>query len=316
MSERLTTPAAALLLGLLLATAFLACPANWTASLKGGIAYLLRPGQTGVRWLREQGSEAATAVNNHWATAAQLAAVQEQNAQLQAEIRRLTAELEALESRQSTRAAKYEEDADQRLLRAHGVRARVLGHAARSFLVEHEILDVGADAKIRPDALVVDLPGLIDQGANVQLQSEQLVLSQGRVWGKVVDVGPQTATVRRVTEPGYRDIVRLATPGADPGDLRWGPQGMIEGTGDRLARIRLIEVTEPVTVSDLVYTASAKGLLPDPLLYGRIVAVDRPVGAAHWEIWMEPAVRPEEPEAVVVLRAEVNGGRGGSEMDE
>lgn len=310
LRERLTTPAAALVMGLTLSVALLVCPAHWTLGVKGSVARILRPGQAATQWLREQGRGMVTAVTNHWNTVAQLAEVQEQNVQLKEENCRLTAQLAVLESDQrATRAATYEEDADQRLLQARGVRARVLGHAARSFLAEHQILDIGSEAKIRPDALVVDLPGLIDQGANVELQSEQLVLSQGRVWGKVVEVGPQTSTVRRVTEPGYRDIIRLATPGSDADDLRWGPQGMIEGTGERLPRIRLIEVTEPVAIGDLVYTASAKGLLPESLLYGRIVAVERPVGAAHWDLWMEPAVAPDEPEAVVVLRAEVNAVR-------
>ncbi len=312
LAQRLTTPTATLMLGLTLAVALLVCPESWTVGTKGRMASLLRPGQTATRWLRQQASGAAAKVTNHWNTAAQLAEVQEQNAQLQEQIRRLTAQIAVFEgASRSTFPATYEEDADHRLLRTRGVRARVLGHAARRFLTEHQILDVGAEAKIRPEALVIDLPALIDQGANVKLQAEELVLSQGRIWGKIVEVGPQTSTVRRVTEPGYRDIVRLATPGATPHELRWGPQGIIEGTGERLARIRLIEVTEPVAIGDLVYTASAKGLLPEPLLYGRIVTVERPVGAAHWDLWMQPAVAAHEPETVVVLRTEVNGKRGG-----
>jgi cell shape-determining protein MreC len=272
----------------------------------------LRPGQSAARWLRQQGSEAPTVVRNHFDTAGQLAEVQQENARLKEENRRLEAQLAVLESGQrATVAAKYEEDADQRLLKANTVRARVLGQTARSFLAQQQILDVGSRAGVRPEALVVELPGLIDQGANVKLQSEQLVLSQGRVWGKVVEVGSQTSTVRRVTEPGYRDIVRLATSGTDGHDLRWGPQGMLEGTGQRLARVRLIEVTEPVAVGDLVYTAASKGILPEPLLSGRVVSVERPVGDAHWEIWMQVAVAPDEPDAVVVVRTEVNAGRKG-----
>jgi cell shape-determining protein MreC len=316
LKERLATPTGALIVGLVLAAGLMACPATWTAGIKGGVASLLRPGQTMTRWLREQGSGVANGVRNHLDTAAQLAETQQQNARLKEENRRLTSQIAMFESQQrGALAAKYEEDADQRLLKARGVRARVLGHAARSFLGEHHLLDIGSQASIRPDSLIVELPGLIDQGTNVGLKSEQLVLSQGRVWGKVVEVGSQTSTVRRVTEPGYRDIVRLATPGIGDDDLRWGPQGIIEGTGERLARIRLIEVTEPVAVGDQVYTAAAKGLLPEPLLYGRIVAVERPVGAAHWDLWMEPAVAAE-PEAVVVLRAELNGSRAGERTEE
>ena len=68
----------------------------------------------------------------------------------------------------------------------------------------------------------------------------------------------------------------------------------------------LVEVTEAVSVGDLVFSAAARGILPDPLLYGRITRVERPTGAAHWEIWMEPAVAHLVPETVAVLRAELS----------
>jgi hypothetical protein len=100
-----------------------------------------------------------------------------------------------------------------------------------------------------------------------------------------------------VTEPGYRDLVRLGES---------GPQGVLEGTGEPLARVRLVEVTEPVAMGDGVYSTAGKGFLPEPLLYGRVVRVERPVGAAHWEIWMEPAADPHQTEEVAVLRVELN----------
>ena len=117
------------------------------------------------------------------------------------------------------------------------------------------------------------------------------------MWGKIVELGSHASVVRGVTEPGYRDLVGL-------GDSA-GTEGMLEGTGQPLVRIRLVAVTEPVSVGDRVYTATGKGVLPVPLLYGRIVRLQRPVGAAYWEIWMQPAVA-EEPERVAVLRVELN----------
>jgi hypothetical protein len=77
-----------------------------------------------------------------------------------------------------------------------------------------------------------------------------------------------------------------------------------------LARVRRVDVTEPVAVGDAVYAASDQGVLPQPLLYGFVVRVQRPVGAAHWEIWMKPAL-DGEPESVVVLRAQINPARIG-----
>jgi hypothetical protein len=75
-----------------------------------------------------------------------------------------------------------------------------------------------------------------------------------------------------------------------------------------LARVRRVDVTEPVAVGDAVYTASGLGIVRQPLLYGLVVRVERPVGAAHWEIWMKPAF-DSEPESVVVLRTQINPAR-------
>jgi len=312
--QHLTSPAFLLAAGLVLAVGLWACPETFVGKVKGGLGCVLRPGQVAVGRVREEGRRGATWVRRHFATAAQLQRIEDRNAELEAENRRLAAQLALAESRLPPSRA--DEEADRRLLVAGGVKARVLGHAARGFLASQHVVDAGSRASVRPEALIVeDLPGLIDQGDNVALASEQLVLSRGRVWGKVVEVGPQTSTVRRVTEPGYRDLVRLATPSDEGGEVRWGPQGIVEGAGEPLARVRLIEVTEPVALGDLVYTAGAKGLLAEPLLYGRIVRLERPVGAAHWEIWMEPAVASNEPETVVVLRTEINPTRLGSLRD-
>ena len=80
----------------------------------------------------------------------------------------------------------------------------------------------------------------------------------------------------------------------------------MEGTGEPLARVRLVAVTEPVSVGDPIYSSAGEGVVTSPLLCGRIVRLEQPVGAAYWEIWMQPAVGPREPQEVSVLRTELN----------
>ena len=87
-----------------------------------------------------------------------------------------------------------------------------------------------------------------------------------------------------------------------------GRKGFWRGPASRWPGVRHVDVTEPVAVGDAVYTASGQGILPQPLLYGFVVRVQRPVGAAHWEIWMKPAL-DSEPESVVVLRTQLNPAR-------
>jgi hypothetical protein len=71
----------------------------------------------------------------------------------------------------------------------------------------------------------------------------------------------------------------------------------------------MVEATEAVAAGDLVFTAD-DSVLDVPLLYGRVVKLQRQPGAAHWEIWMEPAMSAGSPPSqVAVLQMEVNPAR-------
>lgn len=301
--EHFTRPVAILGAALAVAVVLLLLPVRCTATIKGAVQASLGPGRRVAMALRRHSGRVTAGAKGHFHTAAQLAEAQEELQRLESENRRLTDKLDNAASRPADPARPAEDDDLQRLLRVRYVPARVLGHQARAFLQRQALLDVGTAAGVQQDSLVVGTPeALIDRGSDAALLPDWLVLSGARVWGKIVEVGRYTSAVRTVTEPGYRDLVRLGVHG----NRRAGPEGILEGTGRPLARIRLVDVTEPVAVGDSVWTASGKGLLPEPLLYGRVVRLERPVGAAHWEIWMQPAVTPGEVEEVVVLQAELN----------
>jgi len=298
-ARMLTSPHAALAVGLVLAVGLTVVPLRWSDVIKGHVAAVLRPGQVAVLSLREHGGWIVGRVKSHFGTTAQLAEAERERKRLAEENRRLAAELAAERSRRSGPVENVDDDSPGRqLLSAQCVEARVLGQLARAYLDRRHLLDVGSEAGIQPHAPVVEIPPeMIDQGGDAGLRTGQLVLAGGRVWGKVVQVGRHTSVVCAVTEPGYRDLVRLGNA---------GPQGILEGTGEPLPRIRLVEVTEPAAVGDPVYCTAGKGILREPLLCGSIVRVERPVGAAHWEIWMRPAVDPNGTDRVAVLRIDVN----------
>ena len=73
--------------------------------------------------------------------------------------------------------------------------------------------------------------------------------------------------------------------------------------------MRSIDVTEPVAEGDLVFSAGLSGVVAEPLLYGRVVRVERPAGASSWEIWVQPAVPAAGPGEVLVLRTELRPAR-------
>lgn len=305
MASRITAPAALLVVSLALAAGLMLLPDERRDAMKGALGAALRPGQQALLGVRAWAGRLTDRGRAYWDLGSALAESECRRTWLEQENRRLAAQLlkqEITSSRSSAAPQHALDEAAQPLLRPRCVVARVLGHQARSFLADQRILDAGSREGVGRDALVVDLPtSLIDLGRSAGIEQDQLVLNRGRVWGKIAEMGHQTSAVSTVTAPGYRDLVRLAEP-------ENGPQGILEGTGEPLARIRMVEVTEPVTVGDAVYTAGQGGILTEPLLYGRVVRVERPVGAAHWEIWMQPAV-PGEPQQVAVLRAELNPAR-------
>ena len=109
--------------------------------------------------------------------------------------------------------------------------------------------------------------------------------------------------MQRLTEPGYRDLVLLAVASGDR--LRIGPKGVLEGNGEKLCRVSMIEITEPVSPGDLVLAAVA-GAGDLPGIYGRVTRAERRPGDAHWQIWMAPAVGAELPGEVDILRLRLN----------
>ncbi|HUY90872.1 MAG TPA: rod shape-determining protein MreC [Pirellulales bacterium] len=199
------------------------------------------------------------------------------------------------------------------LLHADLVRTRVLGPQARAYLERLDVLGAGSRQGLQPGATVFPAASsaagdlaLLDQGQNAGLDVDDLALAGRSIAGKLIEVGPQTATMQRLTEPGYRDLVQLARASGER--LRLGANGVLEGNGERLCRISMIEITEPVSAGDLVVAADASGgSLPG--VYGRVTRAERRPGDAHWQIWMAPAIGDELPGEVDVLRLRLNPGR-------
>jgi len=276
-SGTLATAAAGLIAAALLA----ALPARWAESLRGVAAAAVRPAQ---EWCRS------------WEAGG-------------AEVQRLREENQQLRTLLATRPTATQAN-DVPLLHARGIAARVLGQQAWAFLGRQKLLDHGQAAGVPLEAWVTALrrPHVVDVGADMQIAAGQVAATPQAVWGRVVEVGPHTSVVRTVCDAGYRDLVRLGGS-VSAAAASAGPQGILEGVGEPLARIRRVDVTAPVAVGDAVYTASQGGLLDEPLLCGRVARVERPVGAAFWEIWMEPAVPADEPQRVTILAAEISDRR-------
>jgi cell shape-determining protein MreC len=302
------TPRRVLLAAILALAIALGLASNRIAStLRGAWRDTLEPGlevlDTAVAWADD------LRVRFRAGEDANLVQARHQIAELVGRLRRAELQLQAVQSGRATDLPAREKS----LLTAQTVSARVLGKQAQSFLDARAMLDVGRSRGVTARSLVIDdLPTatarpVVDQGRDASIRADHLVLAGSRVWGKIAEVGRHTSTVIRVTDFGFRDLVQLAAP--RDGKLRFLARGVLVGKGEPFCQIELVETGAPVTVGDSVFTAD-DGVLDAPLLYGRVARLDRKPGAAHWEIWMEPAVPASAPPArVAVLSLDLNPAR-------
>jgi hypothetical protein len=309
-ARQLISPGTAFVTALAAAVLLMLLPSRWIEPFKGEVVRVLQPGQVAAIELRGLGRSWLHAARSHFASSARLAEAENELADLRRQNRQLAGELTALRMQGAARSQSTPDDSAGRLLQTATIEARVLGRQAMAFLSRQGLLDVGTRSGVHVDALVAaaPLPAVIDRGRDSEMAAGRLVLSGCRVWGRIAAVGRMTSVVRTVSEAGYRDLVRLASPNSSAAAVRRGPEGMLEGTGEPLVRIRRVAVTEPVAVGDLVYAAE-QGQYGELPLYGHIVRVERPVGAGHWEIWMEPSLAGEVPDRVAVLCNELNPSR-------
>lgn len=285
--------------GLIVAAVLAVLPGRLADAVKAPIAAGLAPAQRGLAVVRRAGSDGLVRVHAQLGGAQAAAQREAENHRLAEENRQLKAELQAARDQVRLLAG---EPANPPLLTAECISARVLGAAAQSYLARNQLLDVGHWQGVeRGDTVLRPATPLVDRGMSAGVDSGNLVLAGSCVWGKVAWVGSHTSTVCPMTEPGYRDLVRLATPAGQGRSLRLGAKGMLEGTGEALARLRMIETTEPVAEGDLVVSMAGQGFVDMPLVCGKVVRVESPHGAGHWEIWVAPAAG-EMPDTVAILR--------------
>lgn len=285
--------------GLLLALGLALLPPGLAEAIRAPVAAVLMPAQRGLTAVRRAGGATLAHVRAQLADAQTTGRRELERQRLAEENRRLMTELQA--ARDQVRLLARRDRQDPPLLAARCIPARLLGTSAQDYLVRHQLLDAGRSQGVQRDALALRTPKpLVDRGTQTGVAEGNVVLAGSCVWGKIVAAGPHTSTVCPMTEPGYRDLVRLAAPSVDGRTLRFGAKGILEGTGEPLARLRMIETTEPVSEGDLVYSMAGEGFVDVPLLCGRVVRVESPHGAGHWDIWVEPAIG-DAPEDLAIL---------------
>lgn len=306
----LTAPWLWLTIALAISAGLAACPPRFTAVLKQAVADALTPGQ---RWaLRVEHSVRQRALHSPRlrpgaapdnGTAPGLSSAETQH------LRNRIHQLEQQLAHQATHHAAAGREIPP-LIDSRLVTARVLGQQARQFLSSRSLLDVGSRAGLADGALAVDPSDataptpLLDVGGETGAAAGRLVLDSRTVVGRLSEVGRHTSCLERITDASYRDLVRivqyrdgLPTP---------GPRGLLIGTGEAMCRVRMVDISQPVSVGDVVLADGLGGILSSPPRYGTIVRVAQAPGSAQWDIWVQPDVDVRNLDVVSVLTTDVS----------
>lgn len=299
-------PQGALAATLLAAIVLALLPARAVAPLRHVIDRALEPGRIVAGRITSAGAALAMRLEQACETSDKVARLSAQARQLAERNREL--EMALALAAKGTASDELGVAAAAPLINVQCIRAAVLGKRAYAMLAADEIIDLGQRAgAVRDGLALVDSTLTIDGGQDQQLAREDIALEGRRVFGKVIEVTPHTAVVRRADQAGYRDVVQLAR--VVDGVPRFGARGILEGAGDGGCRVRMVSASENVLAGDLVFTAQHEGLTPQPLLYGVVSAATRASGSGQWEIRVELAAGSREPDHLLILRGTVNPAR-------
>jgi cell shape-determining protein MreC len=190
------------------------------------------------------------------------------------------------------------------------VSARVLGQQARQFLASRALLSRGSNAGLSAGGLVLEPDNdqaaapLLDVGGETGVAAGRMVLESRAVVGRLKEVGQFTSCLERVTDASYRDRVRIVQ--MQDGKATPGPRGLLVGTGQPHCQVRMVDISQPIAVGDVVVADGLGGILGSPPRYGTVVRVAQSPGSGQWEIWVEPDVDVGNLDVVSVLTTDIN----------
>ncbi len=233
---------------------------------------------------------------------AQLEALEHQARQLQLDNALLR---DRLKTSEQSRVSPYWVTGTEPLIVPELLQAAVLGSESGSDAQSGLLIDVAGQEGIIESSLVLeDTTRLIDQGADVGLETGLPVYAGCRVVGKIARAGRYVSTVQRITDAGYAGLAQLARH--TPDGFVLGAQGVLEGRDEPFCRLKRISSTVHVSKGDDVFTVENDGTLAYPMYYGKVVKVESTPEGLDWEIWVEPAINGAELKHVQVLRKSIN----------
>ncbi|MHC4574422.1 MAG: rod shape-determining protein MreC [Planctomycetota bacterium] len=150
---------------------------------------------------------------------------------------------------------------------------------------------------------------IINRGLNDGLARDQFVLGDYSVIGTISDVDARTAQVKLITDPTLKITVKVAdgsqsNPAAKAfcDELQDAPPLIMQGRGQKSAKIQLLPARYKIQSGDMVYIQKKPALLGTPTITGRVARCKRDYeNPLLWDITVEPACDIEKLKDVAVI---------------
>ena len=134
---------------------------------------------------------------------------------------------------------------------------------------------------------------IIDKGRDEGLTINQPVMNFSGLIGKIVEIGPGTAKVLLISDVNSR-VVTLVQ--------RTRQEGILEGTGRGLCRLKYLPIDADVELGDVVVSAGVGGVYPKGLVIGSIESIRIQRGGIYKSCIVQPAVPLSGLEEVLCLK--------------
>lgn len=132
----------------------------------------------------------------------------------------------------------------------------------------------------------------IDKGTSSGIDVGMPVSSATGIVGQVSEVSLTTATVRLITDENS---------GVSAMDQASRAQGQLVGSADGTLRFTLVRTDQQIAVGDMVITSGLGGTYPRGLPLGTVSNITKTTGAMYYEVTVEPLSNMKSLESVLVI---------------
>ncbi|MHC4735602.1 MAG: rod shape-determining protein MreC, partial [Planctomycetota bacterium] len=133
----------------------------------------------------------------------------------------------------------------------------------------------------------------INRGKDDGLAKDQFVLGDNSIIGTISDVSPRTAKVKLFTDPASRIAVRIGNLNIDR---------LMEGSGNDLAKIKLLSTKHKVRVGDKVLARKKPAFLDASMIIGIVAQCEEDDREpSMWDITVKPVCDIERLNRITVI---------------